>query len=130
MSRLVGHRLDVVAIGVKHKAGVVVRRIVRTRAWRAIVRGARFERRAVERVDLRLALHPEGDMQTSERRLLARTLDLEQAAIADIEGPEDAVLAEEEAIPQRRKGFFVEELALLEVGHFDGDVVDQTFKLP
>jgi hypothetical protein len=84
-SPLVDHRLDVVAIGVEHEAGVVVRCIIRTRPRRAIVRRVRIERRPVERIDLRLALRPEGDMQMGERRRLAGALDLEQATIADIE---------------------------------------------
>lgn len=59
-------------------------RIVRTRPRRAIVRGARSDRRAMERIDLGLALCPEGDMQMGERRRLARALDLEQTAIAEL----------------------------------------------
>lgn len=64
-------------------------------------------------------------MQMGERRLLVGALDLEQAAIADIEGPEHALLAEGRAIAQRRKGLFVEEPALVVIAHFDGDVVDR-----
>lgn len=78
----------------------------------------------MERIDLSLALRPEGDMQMGERRRLACALDLEQAAIADIEGPEDAVLAEGEAVAQGGEGLFTEELALVEVADFDGDVID------
>lgn len=40
-------------------------RVIRTRPGRAIVPRARLERRAMERIDLGLALHPEGDMQMS-----------------------------------------------------------------
>lgn len=124
MSPLVDHRLDVVAVGIEHEAGVVMLGIVRARTGCSVIRRARLERRAMERIDLRLALRSEGDMQMGERRFLACALDLEQAAIADIESPEDAFLAEGEAVAQRRKSFFVEELALGEVAYFDGDVVD------
>jgi len=40
-----------------------------------------------------------------EQRLLAHALDLEQAAIADIEGPEHAFLAGGEAVAQGREAF-------------------------
>lgn len=63
----------------------------------------------------------------SERRRLATALDLEQAAIADIKGPEDAVLAEGEAVAQGRKGLFVELLAPGEVADFDRDVVEHPY---
>ena len=123
-SRLADHRLDVVAVGIEHETGVVVFAIIRARAWRAIVFRAGLDCGAVECIDFEYVFYSEGDMQMDERRLLARRLDLEQAAIADIEGPEHALLAEGEAVSQRRKSPFVEELAPSEVAHFDGDVVD------
>lgn len=93
--RLVDHRLDVVAVRVEHEAGVVILGIVRTPAGRTIVFGSGRQRCPMERIDLCLAADAESDVQMGERWRLAGSLDLEQAAIADIESPEYAFLAED-----------------------------------
>lgn len=62
-SSRVEHCLDVVAVGIEHEAGIIGLAVTWTWAGRAIVHGARLERRTMEGLHLCLAADAESDMQ-------------------------------------------------------------------
>ncbi|OCI96848.1 hypothetical protein A6U86_14545 [Rhizobium sp. AC27/96] len=51
-------------------------------------------------------------------------LDLEQAAVANVERPENTFLAKGQAVTQRLESALIERLALLQITHFDGYVIN------
>ena len=63
--------LDVVTVGIDHERTIVVWMIVRAQARRAIVLGARCERRAIKGIDGFAFLGRKGDMQPSLERFAA-----------------------------------------------------------
>jgi hypothetical protein len=79
----------------------------------------------MEGIDLRPILDPEGDVQVRQKLFATGVLDLEQAAIADVERSEHALLSEGQAVPQGHESPLIESLAPIEIADFDGYVVDQ-----
>jgi hypothetical protein len=65
-------------------------------AWAgsAIVLCASIKRGVIKRINFGLASSAKGDVHTRQRWLAVDLLDLEKAPIADIEGPEHALLSE------------------------------------
>jgi hypothetical protein len=59
--------LDIVAVGVKHEGAVIMLVVERAQAGRAVVGGARRDRRGMERVDLLARLGAEGEMDARRR---------------------------------------------------------------
>ena len=60
-----------------------------------------------------------------QRQRAAGMLDLEQAAVVNIESPEQTFLSEGEPITQRFESQLVEGPALFKIADFDGYVIDQ-----
>src|SRR5690349_22494291 len=61
--RLVANHFDVVPVGSDDEGGVVVRVVLRAQAGCAVVLAARFQRRAIESVDLPAPLRREGEVK-------------------------------------------------------------------
>jgi len=64
---VVADRLDVVPVGIEHVGGVVVRVVVRTETWRAVVAPSRLEGCGVERVDGGAVVAIERDVRAADR---------------------------------------------------------------
>ena len=72
--RFIGHSFDVVPIGIKNKAGIVVHSVLWARAGCTIVCATRAKSSSMKRLDLCLAIYPESDVQMRQRQLAVRTL--------------------------------------------------------
>ena len=123
--RLIDHGFNVVAIRIENEAGIVVRSVLRAWTGRPIIGSPSLESDLVEGLHFRPVAYPEGHMHARQGWLTICLLDLEQAAVANIEGPEHVIFSEGKFISQRCKCSLVEQLAPGKVAHRDGYMIYQ-----